>query len=135
MLALELGGNNPLIVHELGDVEAAVETTIHSAYLTAGQRCTCARRLIVTEQAPERFVDNLAERVGKVRVGSPFEDPPPFMGPLIRPAAARAVLAAQQALIDRGAEPLCPCEPYLAGGDGFVTPVLVDVTGVEREDE
>ena len=46
ILALEMGGNNPLIVHETKDVEAAAYLTVLSGYMTAGQRCTCARRLI-----------------------------------------------------------------------------------------
>src|ERR1035441_8931981 len=47
ILALEMGGNNPLIVHETSDLAAAVYHTIQSAYLSSGQRCSCARRLIV----------------------------------------------------------------------------------------
>ena len=53
ILALEMGGNNPLIVHEIRDPAAAVYLIVQSAYITAGQRCSCARRLIVVrgEQA------------------------------------------------------------------------------------
>ncbi len=47
ILALEMGGNNPLIVDDPRDVDAAVHLTIQSAFITAGQRCTCARRLLV----------------------------------------------------------------------------------------
>src|SRR3982751_4797467 len=47
ILALELGGNNPLVVWSTKDVEAAAVIAVQSAYLTAGQRCTAARRLIV----------------------------------------------------------------------------------------
>jgi succinylglutamic semialdehyde dehydrogenase len=47
ILALEMGGNNPLIVQNVSDVDAAVHHTIHSAFISAGQRCTCARRLLV----------------------------------------------------------------------------------------
>ncbi len=42
-----MGGNNPLIVDEPQDIDAAVHLTILSAFITAGQRCTCARRLLV----------------------------------------------------------------------------------------
>ncbi|ELU02299.1 hypothetical protein CAPTEDRAFT_127656, partial [Capitella teleta] len=41
ILALEMGGNNPLIVTEMSDTKAVVHDTIHSAFITAGQRCTC----------------------------------------------------------------------------------------------
>ena len=45
IIALEMGGNNPLIVKDVSDVEAAVHDIIQSAFVTSGQRCTCARRL------------------------------------------------------------------------------------------
>lgn len=160
MLALELGGNNPLIVHSLQDVEAAVLATIQSAYLTAGQRCTCARRLIVTADAPKNFVGELVKTIARIRVGDPFNDPPPFMGPLIRPEAAQAVLAAHDALIRKGAAPLVPlasCFVPDAGAEApgssnqnptlparrrvdrfpsaFLTPGLLDVTDLPRDDE
>ncbi len=47
ILALEMGGNNPLIIDEVADIDAAVHLTIQSAFVTAGQRCTCARRLLL----------------------------------------------------------------------------------------
>ena len=42
LLALEMGGNNPLVVQPIDDVDAAVHLTVQSAFLTTGQRCTCA---------------------------------------------------------------------------------------------
>src|SRR3954468_18415622 len=49
ILALEMGGNNPLVVWQAKDIEAAAAIVIQSAYLSAGQRCTAARRLIVED--------------------------------------------------------------------------------------
>ena len=49
MLALEMGGNNPLIVDDISDFNAAAYLTILSSFITSGQRCVCARRLIVSE--------------------------------------------------------------------------------------
>ena len=46
ILALEMGGNNPLIVWDAADIPAAATLVIQSAFLSAGQRCTAARRLI-----------------------------------------------------------------------------------------
>ncbi len=51
ILGLEMGGNNPLIVEDPEDIDAAVHLTIQSAFITAGQRCTCARRLLVKRGA------------------------------------------------------------------------------------
>lgn len=47
MLALEMGGNNALIVADVADIDAALHVIIQSAFISAGQRCTCARRLLV----------------------------------------------------------------------------------------
>lgn len=51
ILALEMGGNNPLIIDDVSDIDAAVHLTIQSAFVTAGQRCTCARRLLLKSGA------------------------------------------------------------------------------------
>src|SRR5450830_1760660 len=51
MLALEMGGNNALVVWDIKDVDAAVHHAIFSAFVSAGQRCTCARRLVVQDNA------------------------------------------------------------------------------------
>lgn len=51
ILALELGGNNPLIWWDTEDIDAAAFTVVQSAFLTTGQRCSCARRLIVPDDA------------------------------------------------------------------------------------
>src|SRR3982750_2678296 len=50
ILALELGGNNPLVVWNAKDIDAAAAIVVQSAYLSAGQRCTAARRLIVEDE-------------------------------------------------------------------------------------
>lgn len=53
ILALEMGGNNPLVVdNNLSDIDAAVYNSILSAFMTSGQRCTCARRLIIPQFTP-----------------------------------------------------------------------------------
>ena len=49
ILALEMGGNNALIVGEYQNLDAAVHHIIQSAFISAGQRCTCARRLFVPD--------------------------------------------------------------------------------------
>lgn len=136
ILALEMGGNNPLIVHRVADHATAALLTIQSAYLGAGQRCTCARRLIVPVGAPgDAFVSALIAAIARIRVGKPDTQPEPFMGPVIRPAVADALVAAQAGLVNRGGVALVPMK-RLAPETGFVTPGLVDVTAVaHRADE
>src|SRR5476651_2106788 len=91
MLALEMGGNNPLVVWDAKDTDAAVFMAISSAFISAGQRCTCARRLIV-QNTPEgdAFVKRLVEVAGKLTIGAWNAEPAPFMGPVVSAAAAGA---------------------------------------------
>ncbi len=136
ILALEMGGNNPLVVHRAADLAAAALLTVQSAYLSAGQRCTCARRLIVPAgEEGDRFIAALIAMIARLRVGAPADEPEPFMGPVIRPAAAARLVAAQQDLVARGAGVLCELR-HLRPDTGLVSPGLLDVTAVrDRADE
>ena len=136
ILALEMGGNNPLIVDEPADVQAAVYETLQSAYITSGQRCTCARRLLVPEgDWGDRFLAALTKAVESIKVGGAFDDPAPFMGSVISEAAADGVLAAQEQLLSRGAVALVAGKK-LRPGTGLLSPALIDVTPVaDIEDE
>jgi succinylglutamic semialdehyde dehydrogenase len=136
ILALEMGGNNPLVVHRARDVKAAVALTIQSAYLSAGQRCTCARRLIVPADAEgDAFVALLTATIGRLRVGAATDRPEPFMGPVVSARAADQLLAAQRDLQNRGAVPLVEMKS-LRAGTGLLSPGLLDVTPVrDRADE
>jgi succinylglutamic semialdehyde dehydrogenase len=136
ILALEMGGNNPLIVDDTVDPRAAAVLTIQSAFLTAGQRCTCARRLIVPAgEAGDRFLDELIRATGKLSVGKSDSAPPPFMGPVIDSNAADAVIEAHGALVKQAGRSLI--EPTQPGPtDAFVKPGVIDVSNVSaRGDE
>lgn len=136
ILALEMGGNNPLVVHEVSDACAAAYVTILSAFITAGQRCSCARRLIVPRGSDgDRFIDHLLTAMGGIRVAAYTDVPEPFMGPVISEAAATTLLSAQESLLGNGALPLLPMR-RLPGKGAFLTPGLLDVTPVKvRPDE
>jgi succinylglutamic semialdehyde dehydrogenase len=135
ILALEMGGNNPLVVWDAASLDAAALLTIQSAYQTSGQRCSCARRLIVEEGSRgDELIDRLLELIPTIRVGPHTDRPEPFMGPLVRPQAAQNALAAQQRLLDMGALPLRPMMP-LSAGPAFVSPGLIDVTSITPPDE
>ncbi len=132
ILALEMGGNNPLVVDRVDDVDAAIYTILQSAYITAGQRCTCARRLFVPDDEFGRsLISRLAESASRLRVGR-FDDPePPFMGPVISAQAAEALLSAQKNLIELGGKPILEMRK-LQARTGFLSPGLIDVTGLQR---
>ena len=136
LAALEMGGNNPLIVWNAADLNAAAYLTIQSAYLTAGQRCSCARRLIVSSDASgDRFLDALLAMMSKIRVGMPSDEPEPFTGPVINATAAQNLLRAQESLLSRGARSLAPLQP-LGALAHLLSPALIDVTYVkDRDDE
>src|SRR5690348_13682445 len=135
ILALELGGNNPLVIWHAKDVEAAAIMAIQSAYLTAGQRCTAARRLIVEDGKHEPLIDMIRKLIDRLIVGEPFADPQPFMGPLIDNAAADHVQEQWIILMMKGGKPLCRLDRP-DKDKPFVTPALIDVTDVrDRPDE
>ncbi len=128
MLALEMGGNNALVAWDVANTDAAVHHAIFSAFVSAGQRCTCARRLIVPDSPRgQAFIDRLVEITSKIRVGRYDQLPAPFMGPVISAQAAHALLHAQDELIARGGKILLAMRA-IEQGTGFVSPGIVDVT-------
>ncbi len=136
ILALEMGGNNPLIVDQVADVDAAVYTIVQSAFISAGQRCTCARRLLVPQGAwGDALLARLVQVAGQIKVGRFDEQPAPFMGSVISLQAAAHLIQAQQDLLAKGATTLLAMTQPLAGA-ALLTPGILDVTAVnERPDE
>jgi succinylglutamic semialdehyde dehydrogenase len=132
ILALEMGGNNPLIVTDISDLQGAVYHTLQSAFITAGQRCTCARRLIIPIGVEgDAFVDALQKATAKIKVGPQEDDTEPFMGSVISNTAADQLLEAQANLIETGGKSVCemkrvfPAKPFLRPG-------IIDVTDIEH---
>ena len=128
MLALELGGNNPLVIFNCGDHRAAAYTALTSAFLTAGQRCTCARRLIVGP-SDHPVIAELVTMIQSMRIAGPLDTPEPFMGSLISPDAADVVLAAQNRLLSAGGKIVLQAS-RIAGHDAGLTPGIIDMTDV-----
>src|SRR5215203_4926173 len=88
IVVLELGSNSPLVVWRSKDIDAAAAIAVQSAYLSAGQRCTAARRLIVQDGEQGPLLDAIQSLIGRIIVDHPFADPQPFMGPVIDVGAA-----------------------------------------------
>lgn len=131
IVALELGGNNPLIAWDVADAESAAHLIVQSAYVSAGQRCSCARRLIVPSGAAgEAVVEALTGVMDRIVVGAPFDEPQPFMGPVIDLSSAENLLVAQVRLGGTAIRQMRQVE----AGRPFLTPGLVDVTGVAVPD-
>ena len=135
ILALELGGNNPLVVKDVPDQDAAVLTILQSAFLSGGQRCTCARRLIVPEgQVGDHLLDALSDAMARLRVAGQFEEPAPFYAGLVSPEAADGLLKAQDDLEALGGTVLSRMA-RLREGTSLLSPALIDVTGLPVPDE
>lgn len=131
ILALEMGGNNPLVVHQAGDLDAAAYLILVSAYLTAGQRCTCARRLILVEdRRTEQLLARLKRFLERLRIGYWHESPEPFYGTVISPEAGARIEREAAELVARGGSLLARLEP-LRDNRALLAPGLVEVTGVE----
>ena len=135
ILALELGGNNPLVVWNPKDIESAATMIVQSAYLSAGQRCTAARRLIVEEGNCEELLAAVKKLIDRMIVGEPFAEPQPFMGPVIDLAAADHVQEQWLNLMMKGGKPLARLDRP-EKDKPFLTPALIDVTGIrDRPDD
>ncbi|WP_434358098.1 succinylglutamate-semialdehyde dehydrogenase [Parasalinivibrio latis] len=129
MLALEMGGNNPLVVTDnFDDVEATAYTIIQSAFISAGQRCTCARRLYLPEGTKgDELLARLVAMTAGIKVGGQFDEEQPFMGSLISSRAAQGILDAQDYLVSLGATPLLASRRI---GDAVITPGILEVSAI-----
>lgn len=136
IVALELGGNNPLVVWDAADLDSAARLIVKSAYITSGQRCTCSRRLIVKQGADgDKVIDALVRLIDRLTIGKPDADPQPFIGPVISAHAADAVLAAQAQWLASGGIAIREAR-RLDIGPAYVSPGLIDVTAIAaRRDE
>ncbi|MFC3093767.1 succinylglutamate-semialdehyde dehydrogenase [Alteromonas sediminis] len=128
ILALEMGGNNPLIVKDVSNTDAAVHDIVQSAFITTGQRCTCARRLFVAKgEAGDRLIERLCEVTKNIAVGHYDADEQPFIGAMISARAAAMMEAAQNELESIGGEVLVRLT-HEQKDTGFVTPGIIDMT-------
>jgi len=130
ILALEMGGNNPLIVEQVQDIDAAVHDIIQSAFISAGQRCTCARRLYLPQTAEgDAVLARLLEVSRQIRVGAYDAPEQPFMGSLISAKAAADLLTAQQQLLSLGATALLAMQS-LPQSPAMLSPGILDCTAI-----
>jgi len=131
ILALEMGGNNPIVVTKTPKVEDAALLIIRSAFTTAGQRCTAARRLIVTEDMYDQTVEAVKNLIGKIIVDEPFAEPAPFMGCVIDNQAADQLTESFLYLLSNGGKAIRHLK-RLKDDAPFVAPALIDTTAMEE---
>lgn len=105
-VALELGGNAALIVHEDADLESAVALAASGAFGYAGQSCISVQRIIVHAPIYDRFRQMLADHVkAKIKSGDP-KDRAVIVGPLIDQAAVKRVRSLIDQSLSAGASQL-----------------------------
>lgn len=135
-VALELGGNAPFIVFDDANIDAAVEGAIMSKYRNAGQTCVCSNRIYVQDGVYDAFSDKLADAVGKMQVGSGFEQGV-VQGPLIDMSAVEKV---EEHIADakaKGATVKLGGSRHEKGSTFFQPTILIDVSSdmkVAREE-
>ncbi len=127
-LSLELGGKNATLVFDDADYDAALEGTVRAGFSNTGQICLCGSRVLVQRGIYDRFVSDLASRVGALRIGPP-DDPQTQVGSLIAQAHRDKVegyveLARQEGgtILTGGARPDLP-PPYDQGA--YLQPTVV----------
>lgn len=130
ILALEMGGNNPLVIDEVLNLNAAIYLTLLSTLITAGQRCTCARRVIIPNtEFGDQFLQQFILACQRIKIGSFTDEPEPFMGPVIRHQHALSHLEKQQNLLNAGGRSLLTMS-LLKANTGLLSPGIIDMTEI-----
>ena len=129
IVALEMGGNNPIVMLDTPKIEDAAATIVQSAFTTAGQRCTAARRLIVVDSMFDKIVPAVKALTEKLIVDEPFAEPQPFMGCVIDNSTADLLSESFVALMSRGGTPIM----HMKRRDEslpFLSPAILDATEI-----
>src|SRR5690606_833323 len=100
-------------------------------FATAGQRCTAARRLIIKGALYDRVVEEVKRLTERIIIGAPFDEPQPFMGPVIDSMAADQLTESFLYLMSNGGRAIAHMRRP-RGDLPFVTPGLIDTTGMEE---
>jgi succinylglutamic semialdehyde dehydrogenase len=134
IVALEMGGNNPLIVMDTPKIADAAVLIIQSAFTTAGQRCTAARRLIVKDTMYDAIIGEVKRLADRIIVGAPFDEPSPFMGPVIDNATADGLSESFLYMVSHGGKAI----KHMVRKSNdlpFLSPAIIDTTAMkERPD-
>ncbi|NKE08438.1 MULTISPECIES: aldehyde dehydrogenase family protein [Kocuria] len=101
-VALELGGNAPLVVLDDADLDSAVRGAMMSKFLNQGQICMAANRIIVDSSVYQEFVDRFAAAASQLRAGDTV-DPEVIVGPIINDDQAQAVTRLIESAREQGA--------------------------------
>lgn len=127
-VVLELGGKDPFIVCDDADLEQAVHGAFAGCFISAGQNCVAAERLLVHKDVYDRFVARVAELASKLRQGPPGLERVVDVGAMTTPMQREIVERLVADAIAKGAQVVAGGEPVRSAGGNFVAPtVLADV--------
>jgi len=131
IVALEMGGNNPIVVVDTPNVPDAAMLIVQSAFTSAGQRCTAARRLIITPQMYDPIIEEIGNLTKRIVVGEPFAEPAPFMGPVIDNEVADQLVESYLYLLSNGGKAI----KHMTRPDDdlpFLRPAIIDTTAMAQ---
>ncbi len=131
LVVLELGGNNPVVVWDTPKIIDAAAIVVQSAFTSAGQRCSSARRLIVKSTMYDAVITEVRRLTERLIVGAPFDAPTPFMGPVIDNAAADGLTESFVYLLSNGGRAIKHMA-RLRDDLPFVSPAIIDVTKIDE---
>lgn len=131
ILALEMGGNNPIIVWDTPDIASAAVLVVQSAFLSSGQRCTAASRLIVKQDMADALIAEVKKIADRLIIDHPHADPAPFMGPVIDNKAADQLTESFLYLMSHGGRPIKHMVRPVQDRP-FISPAIIDVTAMEE---
>ena len=121
-LHFELGGKNPVVVFDDADLDRALDAAVFMIYSLNGERCTSSSRLLIQDTIYDEFVEQVEERIGKIKVGHPL-DPTTEIGPLIHPRHVQKVRSYLELAGAEGARVATGTSPGTSAGN-FVPPTL-----------
>jgi len=121
-LHFELGGKNPVVVFDDADLDRALDAAVFMIYSLNGERCTSSSRLFVQDTIYDEFVEQVAQRIRKIKVGHPL-DPATEIGPLIHPQHVDKVRSYLELAEAEGARVATGTAPGPSEGN-FVPPTL-----------
>ena len=134
VVALEMGGNNPIVVWDTPKITDAASLVIQSAFTLSGQCCLSARRMIVKASMYDDIVAEVKALTQRIIFADAFAEPTPFMGPLIDNEAADGITESFLYLLSNGGKAI----KHLNRPDDnkpFLSPAIIDTTAMaERPD-
>ncbi|WP_214316844.1 5-carboxymethyl-2-hydroxymuconate semialdehyde dehydrogenase [Nonomuraea sediminis] len=128
-LSMELGGKSPLLVFDDADLDRALDAAVFGVFSLNGERCTASSRILVQDTVYASFVERLAARASRIRIGPPH-DPATELGALIHPSHHARVMSYVSSGLEEGARLVAggTRPPHLPEGNFLSATVFADVT-------